>query len=617
MRKTLFLIIMMAFFGMINAQHWTPITGTQYNMLVSGKIYIDGVVQTATTLEVAAFCGDECRSIGLCQQFFPPTQEFIIGSLTIVSNQYSGEDITFRIYDHSIDEELNLDCVNHVTFEHNTEIGNIGNWFEFAFTTPVIHNTTSGDWSDPNTWGGVVPDANAIVELGDDLTIGDGGAVTVTVAGLTVTDGNTLTIESGSTLIVTDALVCNDEDGLIIEDGAQVINVSAGVKATAKKNITAYTAKDSNGWYLISSSVNDMLIAGSDFLTETYDLYRYNESSTTWENYRSGHADFTTFEKGRGYLYANSNGISPAFVGTLNNAAVTYQVTANSSTASKGINIIGNPFPHNIYKGAGGAIDDSNLESGYYELTYSGAWVAHAFDDAIAPGQGVLVVAKSNGNVTIAKTNTEATAESASKSDVKRLKINVSGNGSEDRTYAYFSEGDGLEKLDNFSSSAAQISIKNGEDDYAIAHVGEECETMDVIFKNTKNADYTITIEGVEGFSYLHLIDNLTGADTDMLLEENYQFHATGNEYAERFEVVCRNNTGIGENAETSMFAYVNNGNIVVNGEGTLQLIDMTGRIINSVEINGTQILEKQTIGVYVLRIVNGNEVKTQKIVVK
>ena len=55
----------------------------------------------------------------------------------------------------------------------------------------------------------------------------------------------------------------------------------------------------------------------------------------------------------------------------------------------------------------------------------------------------------------------------------------------------------------------------------------------------------------------------------------------------------------------------------MVNGEGTLQLIDMTGRIINSVEINGTQILEKQTIGVYVLRIVNGNEVKTQKIVVK
>lgn len=616
MKKFLLLTFMLVSLLMAEAQtHWTPVTGYESTMSVKGIIIINGVEQTSPNLEIGAFCGDECRGAKKAV-LFPITQQYTV-NISIAG--INGDIITFRIYDHSVGEELDLDSESTLTFETNAVIPPSGfNWFQFVFTTPPTTNVASGDWSDPDTWGGVVPDANAIVELGNDLTIGDGDAVTVTVAGLTVTDGYTLTIESGSTLIVTDDLVCDDEDGLVIEDGAQVINESANVKATAKKTITAYTAKDSNGWHLISSSLNDMPIAGSDFLTETYDLYRYNESTTTWENYRSGHADFTTFEKGRGYLYANSNGISPAFVGTLNNAAVTYQVTAAASTASsRGINIIGNPFPHNIYKGAGGAIDDSNLESGYYELTYAGAWVAHPFDDAIAPGQGVLVVAKSNGNVTIAKTNTEATAESASKGDVKRLKINVSGNGSEDRTYAYFSDGDGLDKLDNFSSSAAQISIKNGENDYAIAHVGEECETMDVIFKNTKNADYTITIEGVEGFSYLHLIDNLTGADTDMLLEENYQFHATGNEYAERFKVICRNNTGIGENAETAMFAYVNNGNIVVNGEGTLQLIDMTGRVINTVEINGMQMIEKPLYGVYVLRMISGNEVKTQKIVVK
>lgn len=464
--------------------------------------------------------------------------------------------------------------------------------------------------------GGVVPDQNSSVSLPDDIIIDNNAQVTV--ASLD-TNGNTLTIDNGSTLTVTGTIVNDDPENFVIEDGAQVINESANVAAKAKKSVTAYTAKDSNGWHLIASSVNDMPIAGSDFLTETYDLYRYNETDVVWENYRGGgHADFTTFEKGRGYLYANSNGISPAFVGTLNNAAVTYQVTAAAAaTTSRGINIIGNPFPHNIYKGTGGAIDDSNLESGYYELTYAGAWIAHSFDDPILPGQGVLVVAKSNANVTIAKTNAEATAETSSKGSVKRLKINVSGNGSEDRAYAYFSEGDGLDKLDNFSSSAAQISIKNGENDYAIAHVGEECETMDVIFKNTKNADYTITIEGAEDFDYLHLIDKITGEDVDMLLEQSYTFHATGNEYAERFNIVCRGIDGIDENTETAMFAYVNNGNIVVNGEGVLQLIDMTGCIINSIEINGSQMIENPSCGVYVLRMINGNEVKTQKIVVK
>lgn len=515
--------------------------------------------------------------------------------------------ITFKLYDHVAGEEVDVTSSVALSWQKDG-YGRLATPYVIAFETPA-------SWSDPEAWGGSVPGEGSNVTLPDDIIIDNNAQITV--ASLD-TDGNALFVGAGSTLTVTGNLVNNDPDNLVLQDGAQIVNASPNVMAKAKKSVTAYTAKDSNGWHLISSSVNDMLIADSDFLTETYDLYRYNENTATWENYRSGHADFTKFEKGRGYLYANSNGISPAFVGTLNNAAVTYQVTAAASAASsRGINIIGNPFPHNIYKGVGGAIDNSNLESGYYELTYSGAWVAHTYDDPILPGQGILVVAKTNAVVTIAKTNAEATSESASKSNVKRLKIKVNGNGSEDRTYAYFNEGDGLDKLDNFSSSAAQISIINNENNYAIAHVGEECEAMDIVFKNTKNADYTIAIEGAEDFDYLHLIDKITGEDVDMLIEQSYTFHATGSEYSERFNLVCRNNTGIGENAETAMFAYVSEGNIVVNGEGTLQLIDMTGRVINTVEINGMQMVEKPLYGVYVLRMINGNEVKTQKIVVK
>ena len=597
------MLLMSSFAMMAQTHHWTPMTGNQYNMTVYGIIVIDEVPQTVTTLELGAFCGEQCRASEFPMEYLG---DYVV-PMTILSNATSGEVITFKLYDHNLNQELELNCETTVDFVADAIIIDPSSWFQFEFITP--------SWNNPNMWpGGEVPDQNSNVSLPDDIIIDNNAQVTV--ANLD-TNGNTLTIANGSILTVTGTIVNNDSENFVIEDGAQVINESAGVKATAKKNITAYTAKDSNGWHLISSSVNNMLIAGSDFLTETYDLYRYNESSGTWENYRAGHADFTTFEKGRGYLYANSNGISPAFIGTLNNAAVTYSVTAASSTASRGVNIIGNPFPHTIYKGVGGAIDNSNLESGYYELTYSGAWVAHTFDDPILPGQGILVVAKANADVTIAKTNAEATAESASKGDVKRLKIKVNGNGSEDRTYAYFSEGDGLDKLDNFSSSAAQISIINNENNYAIAHVGGECEAMDIVFKNTKNADYTITIEGAEDFDYLHLIDKITGEDVDMLLEQSYTFHATGNEYAERFNIVCRGLDGIGENAETVMFAYINDGNIIVNGEGTLQLIDMTGRIINSIEINGSQMIENPSCGVYILRMINGNEVKTQKIVVK
>ena len=121
----------MLFAGLTFANHWTPITGTQYNMTMSGVIFIDGVEQTSTSLEVGAFCGDECRG-SMLPEFFPPSGQYVV-ALTVVSNQQNGEDITFRLYDHSIGQELNLVSLNDVTFENNAMIGTMGNWYEFSF----------------------------------------------------------------------------------------------------------------------------------------------------------------------------------------------------------------------------------------------------------------------------------------------------------------------------------------------------------------------------------------------------------------------------------------------------------------------------------------------------
>lgn len=615
MKKTFILMVFMAFFGMINAQsHWTPITGTQYNMLVSGKIYIDGVVQNVTTLEVAAFCGDQCRSIGSCPQFFPPTQEYIIGSMVIVSNQYSGEDITFRIYDHAINEELDLDCVNHVTFEHNTEIGNIGSWFEFAFTTPTIHNTTSGSWSDPTIWN-TIPDATSTVVIAADCIIDEN----VEVANLTVSDGVALTVGAGNTLTVTGDLVNGDEIGLVIEDGAQVVNESAGVKATVEKDVTAYSAKDTDGWYLISSSVNDMAISGSDFVTETYDLYRYHENgnNSVWENYRVGHADFTTFENGRGYLYANSNTFTPVFTGDLNYDDVVRPITCTGTEALSGFNVIGNPFPHIIYKGAGGAIDDNSLAAGYYTLTFKGEWESHTFDEPIMPEQGIMVKATTSKDLTITKETNAASSESMAKNDISRLKLTVSGEKGEDRAYVYFGEGIGLNKIEHLSDVSPMIYIANDGGDYAIAMLDEETERFGLSFKAKAVDRYTLNVNADGNFNYLHLIDKLTGEEVDLLIQNDYSFIGSPVDPEERFLVKSRDYSDVDELMENTTFAYVSNGDIVVSGEGTMQLIDMTGRVVETRGISGAETVCKPSSGVYIVRIVNGTNVKIQKIVVR
>lgn len=120
--------------------HWTPIGGTQYNMTISGIILINGVEQTVTTLEVGAFCGDECRG-SMTAEYFPPTQQYVV-SLTVASNQQSGETITFRLYDQVEGQELDLICTNNITFESNAIIGGVGDWYQFAFSDEVSVTAT-------------------------------------------------------------------------------------------------------------------------------------------------------------------------------------------------------------------------------------------------------------------------------------------------------------------------------------------------------------------------------------------------------------------------------------------------------------------------------------------
>ena len=606
MKKAFFVILFWTLMGAGYSQstHWVPAGGFENNMTAEAIVFLDGEELMSPTVELGAFCGDQCRGAVL------PFENSGHWWYFILISGIADDTITFRLYDHSIENELYVECANELVFVANQDIDP----YYVEFTTTVITNITPGNWNDSTIWGGIVPGPGAAVVIGADCTVD----ADVEVGTLVISGNSVLTILFGNTLTVTDELLNDSIDQIIIKDGAQVINESPNVKATVEKDVTAYTAKDSNGWHLISSSVNEMPIAGSEFLTETYDLYRYNESTPAWENYRI-HDDFTRFENGRGYLYANNNTFSPGFQGDLNYADVPVSLTYTlSSGALKGVNVIGNPFPHNIYKGVGGAIDNVHLQSGYYSLNYDGGWDVHTYEDSIRPGQGILVRTTANVNLDIVKTNAKATGESSAKGLAGRLKMVVSGTNCSDRAFAYFSEGLGLEKMDNLSESLPTLSIRSNDQDYAIAHLGNECEELDVVFQNSRNDDFTMTFELKDlNFSYLHLIDNITGEDVDMLLEQSYTFHANGNEYAERFKVIMRDTTGFGENAETATFAYISGDNIVVNGEGVLEIIDMTGRIVNTMHINGLNMVNKPADGVYVLRIINGSDVKTQKIVVR
>ena len=179
-----------------------------------------------------------------------------------------------------------------------------------------------------------------------------------------------------------------------------------------------------------------------------------------------------------------------------------------------------------------------------------------------------------------------------------------------------FGEGQQLPKF-QLRESSTKVYIPQDGEDYAIVSVGKVDE-LPVNFKANKNGEYTLTVSETlnSQLSALSLLDNLTGARIDLLATPSYTFNALTTDYASRFKLVFA--TGDADNSED--FAFISNGNIIINGEGTLQVIDALGRILLT-QKNTTANCKLSTAnykpGVYVLRLINGEDVKTQKIVIK
>ena len=422
-------------------------------------------------------------------------------------------------------------------------------WEEFfnVISGIVFVGGTSSSWSNPSNWENrTVPSSDDEVFIQANCNLN----TNATVAALTIGEGQTLAVQSGKALTVTGELTSSMASALVIQEGAQVINATENVNATMEKNIVSYGMNGSGGWYTIASPMLEMTIDGSDFLALENDLYRFNDANMyeEWENYKDmDNEGFTVFESGRGYLYANNNTFSPTFTGVLNATEVTYPLiyVQRPESQSSGFNLVGNPFPHVIYKGNGGAIDDANLASGYYTLTNEGVWHVHTYEEAIQPGQGILVKTSEALDLTIAKSNAAANAETSdAKQRMGRMNISVLGESGEDRAYAYFCKGTGLDKMSNFNEQTPSLWISDNGNKYAIAHIDAQSEAMDVMFKNKESGTFTLTVNATDiKFSYLHLIDHLTGTDIDLLVPEfveGYNFVANGNEDEARFTIVFK-----------------------------------------------------------------------------
>ena len=460
--------------------------------------------------------------------------------------------------------------------------------------------------------------------------LGDGLTEASNMAGLTLGEASLTSLAMGSNdkmaitedskLTVSGTLSNENAENLVIENGAQLVSSSNNVQATVKKNISPYsqTPEQNDGWNLIASPITESFepTATNGLLTNRYDLYTFDQSEELeWRNYES--QNFTTIDNGIGYLYANNQSVSLAFAGELQVGDATVDIPlAYDNTVSarvKGFNLVGNPYAHNItsYASVNVAAQQGcfRMNETHTDLMPSEISVS----DPLKPAEGFFV--KATGE------NATITFNSQNRSEMRRtgnISLELAENGqATDRLIVKRQEDD--QNLVKLSLRDNRTKLFAAKDKQELAIVVCNDNEQPFYFKTAKSGTYTLTvnINDME-VDYLHLIDNLTGNNIDLLATPSYTFDARPNDYASRFRLVFEPSadTEVGNDC----FAFISDGVFVITNEGIsmLQVIDMTGRMLSSETINNS-ISKPVTLssGVYVLRLINGEQVKTQKIVVR
>ena len=349
---------------------------------------------------------------------------------------------------------------------------------------------------------------------------------------------------------------------------------------------------------------------------------------------------------GKGYEMAISQDTYMNATGTLNRGDVPITLTnqePNDINYAKGWNLVGNPYQAYLNIDAIGydPIYTYDADQGLYvPYTKTASANPAIVSQYIHPHQAFFV-RTANDNVTLRFQQSMATTTSAPESYF-RDKVNYplvnlfaeDETGHRDLTVVEFHRPElgGAAKLDYMRTAPFSLAAHYSGKSYGILFATDDIERVPVHFKPAADGLITLSWSTHNGeFSLLKLVDNKLGVEHNMLADNSYSFMASADDYSSRFYITYEcSGMGIDENDEggaltgSATFAYINNGNIVVDvgaGHGaSLQVIDVLGRVLYSQEgLEGACTVSTSGLakGVYILRLSSNQGIKTQKIVVQ
>ena len=399
----------------------------------------------------------------------------------------------------------------------------------------IFVGTNGTQWSDPSNW--INPSSN-LLENDDDVIVAtrcvvDEGA---SVRSLTMAAGSTISVDEGKTLAATESISNTYETRINLREGAQLTTPTENTWFAMKKTIQGYNNMD-GGWYTIATPAVDNMRA-DDMAQGNYDLFAYDEPTNYWINQKQEDGGFAKLNLGQGYLYANFGTRTLNFEGQAKASNAAFSVPVSYTAFAyplDGLNLLGNPFTNNININSL-QVDGITLTA-YYKLQYDDAWMVYtdADNEPIRPAEGFLIRCVAGGNVVF-----NAATKNATTNGYVRLVL-YEADKMLDRTYLKTTKGEGLGKMEVVRPPVS-LFFRQDDGDYAIAASKNGKAEYQLGFQTVKDGTFTIVTDLLDAeCGYLHLIDQLTGEDIDLLSTSSYTFEAKTTNGVNRFKLVFSN----------------------------------------------------------------------------
>jgi hypothetical protein len=529
--------------------------------------------------------------------------------------------------------------------------GNFGT-VNFDQTTPGTTNVLKNLTIDRTSSG--------LVTIGNNLTVNELMTTTIGTA-LTIPVSTVLTIGNGCQASILGSLTNNaTASGLVIESGGSLINNSASVAATVKRDIT----KD-NKWHFLSSPVSDQEICNSDFAPVTgsfnsttgvtFDFFRWSEPTvagnknwlnlkqTDWLPNTTAFGNPPKFAVKTGYLVAYSStfagSATKVFTGTLNTGDQSVTLTIGGNNW----NLIGNPFPS--------AIDwdlvtgKSNLTSAYYYI-YNALKSGGAGYEVLSTGyipamQGFFVKASTAGSLGFPFTSRVPGGtwlKSTDTEPVNQLSLKLGKDAFYDVTSIIFSLNGSMnkawydaDKLFSMDTKVPQVyTIKDNNQKICIntLPVIKDPVTVPLGIYIPADGNYTLELSGFESFSNLPgivLEDLKTNTTRNLAQTPSYTFGALKTDDPARFLLHFAAAIGINEQPENNAFRfYTSENSLFVAGktgknQGNVYVYNMMGQLMQQQKLSGETLsvlrLNVPT-GYYLVKVITDSQVSSGKVFV-